>query len=238
MLSFLLSPEGLVTVLIGGLVLELTVMLVSHWDYLFKVFGSEERHIREEVRDHNSRALNFTALTFAILSLVLTEPLDMQVSGDITLVLLTSFTLFIIAYKMGVYAATRRVIWYGKRLLFNYGVLGIVFGMFLLFHSASPQHSPITGVMVLAIVIIHVKYVWDEYWQTYRMKYCREMRTYLEKNTTTTVRTILDKVNVPEKYALEKLGEWQEMGRINAEEPITTSMIRTGKDIDVGYDDS
>lgn len=160
-----LSAASWVTVfLLGFFLIETSILLIMYWEYMLDHPGQDEAYILKEVNNYSSKALTFASLTFAGLTFVLAQFFDSDIDViEGTLFLFTiAFGLFVISYKLEVFAATRRILFSVQQRLFNYGILFVVAGLMTFFYNISIQLTIIVSMIGLLMFILHLlEYVDD-----------------------------------------------------------------------------
>jgi len=174
-LNLMLSGEGIVFLLFFWICLETVILLLKNKDFLLGKFGKEERRTEKEVTEYSSKAINLATITFAVISLTIVAigkcPIESTFDISHTLfVFVLGLAFFIISYKISVFSATRRVYWYLQEKFLNFGILALVFGLFLFFKNNLPQYSGLMFLTIIFIVIIHIKEFREEYNYFSKMK--------------------------------------------------------------------
>lgn len=157
MISFLLSGKVLLSVLFLGLIIETSINLISNTSSMLSPFGKGEENYHNEAATYASRSLTLASLTFAVISFILTQNTDELEAAEGTLLLFfIGLVFFISSFKLEVFAPTRRIYFDIQQRLFNYGLLSLVLGLYLLSVQALPTFSTIISVLVIIIFLVHV----------------------------------------------------------------------------------
>lgn len=163
---------GITTIFILTLwiLLEVFINIWKSPKYLSEKFGHGEDKFKDEVKITAERSLNLGALTFAGISLILGGFGKNLTSNILDSLIVFSFglMLFIISYKLEVCSATIRIYRELQQRIYNFGILSLVFGLFIFFiNKQIYEFSYIFGIMTLIIIIIHIYEYFNDY-KTYR----------------------------------------------------------------------
>lgn len=175
-IEWLLSGQGLVTILIIWLFLETLVIITKNGKFVFGKFSKDEGNIADQVHQYSSKALNLSALTFAAITFLISGVgLEITKVADPLIIFVFGFFCFIISYKLSIFGATRRIYWSMQQRLLNFGLLSLVFGLLIFFIKQLPQ----VNILIISMTIIAVFFHLKEYYSDY--KYYTNMKS--EKKT-------------------------------------------------------
>jgi hypothetical protein len=142
--------------------IEIIVLFCSNWRYLNKPFTNDEiKGITDESREYNKRALTFSALIFTAIALLFNAfRTELAKIEDALLIMVFCFALFMCSYKIEVLTNMKRIIWVIQEKLLNFGYLGALSAIGVLFYFMLPQTWGIIIIFLIVIVIIHC---WEFY---------------------------------------------------------------------------
>lgn len=161
LLSLITSPGGIISLLTVGFLLETFLLLCRFWGTMLESFGEKEKDMDEEIKFYTSRSLNFVAVTVAVLTFLVANPVNGQ--SGILLLFTYALVLFLVSYKLDVIAGTRRVFRDIKQRAFNYGVLSLVLGLFLFLYAEFPSFAVLVGLGVGIVFLVHIREYWGDY---------------------------------------------------------------------------
>lgn len=162
------SAEFWTIMLLLGIFLETLLQTMIKPSYAWKSFSAnylrgKKRDIISEIREYSTRALNLAGLTFAGISLLIGTLLRSQQSiRNPLLMFIFALTLFLVSYKLDVFSAKKKVIWWVQQRLLNYGLLGLIIGLGLLFTSKIKGTKDYIFLLMGIVLIIHlIEYYYD-----------------------------------------------------------------------------
>lgn len=156
---------GVALLLVGSFLLETLLLIQQNLSHALNGFGKAEGDITTEVRNYARKAITFASITFAAVTFVLAQfGNELALVRDTLFLFVFGLALFLVSYKIQVFGATKRIYWSLQQRLFNYGILALVFGLFLFFYEVFPEYWIPVGVMVTVVALLHV----NEYKHDYR----------------------------------------------------------------------
>ena len=178
LLSMLTNSNFWVIIFISGIIIETVLEICFNKKFILSRFGEEElnntgQDIRGEIREYSTRALTLSGLTFAGIALLFGNiENNYGVASNMFLIMIFALFLFVIAYKIGVFSAKKRIFFQVEQRLVNYGLLGLVVSIYLLsVEFISYIFSVLFATMLIFIFALHIK------------EYINDFRLNIEKAT-------------------------------------------------------
>lgn len=146
------------------MVLETVILILANTEYTLGKYDRGEGNIATLSEYYASKSLTFASLTFAGLTFILAQRSNTEVDSIFdTLFLFTfGFSLFILSYKLDVFAAIRRIYFSIQQRLFNFGILSLISGLVIYFYDVSTLlFIPILMVSLLVFFMHIIEYIQD-----------------------------------------------------------------------------
>ncbi|WP_394743094.1 hypothetical protein [Natronococcus roseus] len=158
LLDALFSVQRLTLALVGLMIIETGILLYFFKDYMLDYPGAGELNALGTAEDYATKSLTFASLTFAGLTFLLAQFFQdgIQLIEEPVFLFTVGFGLFILSYKLEVFAATQRIRLSTQQRLFNFGVLFVVSGLVVFFSRISTQLMIPVAIIAVLVFGLHV----------------------------------------------------------------------------------